>query len=45
MPQMEKLGWASATTTVNWAVGSSSRARSAALMPASLTRSYGVVEH
>src|SRR5215469_7909603 len=36
MPQMEKFGKASATTTVTSAPGSSSRARKAALMPASL---------
>src|SRR5215831_19590345 len=36
MPQMEKFGKASATTTVTSAPGSSSRARSAALIPASL---------
>src|SRR5215470_3517645 len=36
MPQMEKFGKASATTTVTSADGSSSRARSAALIPASL---------
>ena len=33
---MEKFGYASATTTVTSAPGSTSRARSAALMPASL---------
>src|SRR5215469_12881474 len=36
MPQMEKFGYASARTTVTSADGSSSRARSAALIPASL---------
>src|SRR5450755_4439518 len=36
MPQIEKFGYASATTTVTSTLGSSSRARSAALMPASL---------
>src|SRR5262245_47891947 len=36
MPQIEKFGYASATTTVTSAPGSSSRARSAALIPASL---------
>src|SRR5580704_406046 len=36
MPQMEKFGYASAATTVTSAPGSSSRARSAALIPASL---------
>src|SRR5215469_15302757 len=36
MPQMEKFGKASATTTVTSAPGSSSRARKAALIPASL---------
>src|SRR5215468_4166772 len=36
MPQMEKFGNASAATTVTSAPGSSSRARSAALIPASL---------
>ena len=36
MPQMEKFGYASATMTETSAVGSSSRARRAALMPASL---------
>ena len=33
MPQIEKFGYASASTTVTSALGSSSRARSAALMP------------
>ena len=36
MPQIEKFGYASATTTVTSAVGSSSRTRSAAEIPASL---------
>jgi hypothetical protein len=36
MPQMEKFGYASAATTVTSAPGSTSRARSAALIPASL---------
>src|ERR1019366_4872147 len=36
MPQIEKFGYASATTTLTSAPGSSSRARRAALIPASL---------
>ena len=36
MPQMEKFGYASATTTLTSTVGSSSRTRRAALIPASL---------
>src|SRR6266498_3023158 len=36
MPQIEKFGKESATTTLTSAPGSSSRARSAALIPASL---------
>src|ERR1700688_2423515 len=36
MPQMEKFGYASSRTTVTSAAGSTSRARSAALIPASL---------
>jgi hypothetical protein len=36
MPQIEKFGYASATTTVTSASGEISRARSAALIPASL---------
>jgi len=36
MPQMEKFGYASSRTTVTSAAGSSSRARRAALIPASL---------